>query len=63
MAEKTAPILKTWQQEILGFSPDVIVLVYGYVETIHLFLPRWLERHANSWKAKPRRLGSRSTAR
>jgi hypothetical protein len=58
MAEKTAPILKTWQQEVLGFSPDVIVLVYGYVETMHLFLPRWFERHANSWNAKPRRLGS-----
>ena len=58
MAEKTGPILKTWQQEILGFSPDAIVLVYGYVETIHRFLPRWLERHANSWRAKPRRLGS-----
>jgi hypothetical protein len=58
MAEKTAPILKTWEQEVLGFSPDVIVLVYGYVETIHRFLPRWLERHANSWQAKPRRLGS-----
>jgi hypothetical protein len=54
MAEKTSPILATWQREILGYSPDVIVLVYGYVETIHLFLPRWFERHANSWKAKPR---------
>ncbi len=56
MAELTSPILKTWQQEILGYSPDVIVLVYGYVETMHLLLPRWLERHANSWKAKPRLL-------
>jgi hypothetical protein len=58
MAEKTGPILKTWQDEVIGFSPDVIVLVYGYVETIHRFLPRWLERHANSWRAKPRRLRS-----
>ena len=54
MAETTSPILKTWQPEILGYSPDVIVLLYGYVETIHGFLPRWFERHANSWKAKPR---------
>jgi hypothetical protein len=58
MAELTSPILKTWQQESLGYSPDVIVLLYGYVETIHLFLPRWLERHANSWRARPRRPGS-----
>src|SRR3546814_4792174 len=40
--------------EILGYSPDVIVLVYGHYETIHLVLPHWLERHANSLKARPR---------
>ena len=56
MAEKTGPILKSWEHEVLGFSPDVIVLVYGYVETIHRFLPQWLERHANSWRARPRRI-------
>ena len=53
-SEQTSKILSTWQREILGYSPDVIVLVYGHFETIHLFLPRWLERHANSLKAKPR---------
>lgn len=53
-SEKTSTILGTWQREILGYSPDVIVLLYGHYETIHLFLPRWLERHANSLKAKPR---------
>lgn len=47
-------ILQTWQREVLGFSPDVIVLSYGYLETIHLFLPRWLERHVHSLKARPR---------
>jgi len=56
MSGKTSWILKTWQQEVLGFSPDVIVLVYGHYEAVHLFLPRWLERHANSLKARPRRL-------
>lgn len=55
-SERTSTILGTWQREVLGFSPDVIVLVYGHYETIHLFLPRWLERHANSLRAKPRRL-------
>jgi hypothetical protein len=54
MAEVTSPILRTWQQEVLGYSPDVIILLYGYVETIHGFLPRWFERHANSWRSKPR---------
>lgn len=57
-SEQTSRILRTWQQEVLGFSPDVIVLVYGHFETIHLFLPRWLERHANSLTARPRRLAS-----
>jgi hypothetical protein len=55
-SEQTRRILSTWQAEILGYSPDVVVLVYGHYETIHLFLPRWLERHANSLKARPRRI-------
>ena len=53
-SEKTSRLLSTWQQEVLGWSPDVIVLVYGHFETIHLFLPRWLERHANSLRALDR---------
>lgn len=55
-SERTSGILRTWPREILGFSPDVIVLVYGHYETIHLFLPRWLERHANSLRTRPRRM-------
>jgi hypothetical protein len=58
MSEKTSNILRTWQDEVLGFSPDVIVLVYGHYETLHLILPRWLERHANSLRERPRRLES-----
>lgn len=57
-SQKADTILRTWQREILGFSPDVIVLGFGHFETVHLFLPRWLERHANSLKAKPRRLSA-----
>src|SRR3546814_15684162 len=34
-SEKTSTILGTWQREILGYSPEVIVLVYGHYETIH----------------------------
>ena len=55
-SERTSKILSTWQNETLAFSPDVIVLVYGHYETIHLFLPRWVERHAHSLRGKPRRL-------
>lgn len=57
-SERTSTTLLRWEQEVLGFSPDVIVLVYGHYETIHLFLPRWLERHANSLKVRPRRLNA-----
>lgn len=55
-SEKVTTALRTWQRDILGFSPDVIVLMYGHLETIHLFIPRWLERHAHSEKARPGRL-------
>ena len=55
-SELTSTTLLRWEQEVLGFSPDVVVLVYGHYETIHLFLPRWLERHANSLRTRPRRL-------
>lgn len=55
-SEKTSSILRTWQEEVVSWSPDVIVLVYGHYETIHFFLPRWLERHANSLCARPRLL-------
>ena len=55
-SERASKLLNTWQQEVLGFSPDVIVLgAYGHFEAVHLFLPRWLERHANSEMARPRR--------
>lgn len=55
-SEKTSTTLLRWEDEFLGFSPDVVVLVYGHYETVHLFLPRWLERHANSLKTRPRPL-------
>jgi hypothetical protein len=57
-SERTSRILLTWQEEVLGFAPDVVVLVYGHYETIHLFLPRWLERHANTLRARPRLLAN-----
>jgi hypothetical protein len=48
--------LRRWEREIIGWSPDVIILTYGQYEAVHLFLPRWLERHANSLKARPGRI-------
>ena len=55
-SERTKSTLLHWEREILGFSPDVIVLVYGHYECVHLFLPWWLERHANSVSGLPRPL-------
>lgn len=53
-SERTNATLLHWQEEMIGFSPDVVILVYGHYETIHLFLPWWLERHANSLKKRSR---------
>ncbi len=55
-SELASDLLKSWQAEVLGYSPDVIILDYGGYESVHLFLPRWLEVHANSQKARPRPL-------
>jgi hypothetical protein len=55
-SELASKTLLDWEREFLGFSPDVVILVYGHFETIHLFLPRWLERHANSLRTRSRPL-------
>lgn len=52
-SQPTAHIFRTWEEQVKAWSPDVIVLNAGYYEPVHLFLPRWLERHANSLKARP----------
>jgi hypothetical protein len=54
-SERTKTTLRNWEREIIGWSPDVVILVYGHYETIHLILPWWLERHANSLRARPGR--------
>jgi hypothetical protein len=53
-SERTKTAVRRWEHEVIGFSPDVVVLVYGHYETVHLFLPWWLERHANSRVSPPR---------
>jgi hypothetical protein len=49
----TKASFKTWPEEVLAWSPDILVLDYGRMETVHLFLPRWLERYANSLAVRP----------
>jgi lysophospholipase L1-like esterase len=52
-SERVKTALKRWQREVFNFSPDVVVLNYGHFESIHLFLPQPLERHANSLQSRP----------
>ncbi len=52
-SQNTRIAFKTWEQETFAWSPDVVVLTYGYMEMIHLVLPRWLERHAHSMADRP----------
>lgn len=52
-SQPTAHLFRTWEEQVKAWSPDVIVLNAGYYEPVHLFLPRWLERHANSLAARP----------
>ena len=48
VAERARQALRTWHRHVVPWSPDVVVLHYGHADSIHLFLPRWLERHANT---------------
>lgn len=57
-SQRTKTALKNWEGEIFSWSPDVVVLNYGHFETVHLFLPQRLERHANSLAARPGRIRS-----
>lgn len=47
--DATANLVRRWEEDVVGFSPDVVVLMAGHYETIHLLWPNWLERHANSF--------------
>jgi lysophospholipase L1-like esterase len=55
-SERAKTTLRSWQREILAWSPDVVILLYGQYEAIHLIAPWWLERHANSLRRRPGRI-------
>jgi hypothetical protein len=55
--------LRTWERDVLGWSPDVVILHHGHYESIHYFLPRWLERYANSKRWRPGPLRDRYRAK
>lgn len=53
IAERVSSAVRDWEAEVSTWSPDVVLLHYGYAEAIHLFLPRFVERHANSQQWRP----------
>ena len=55
-AERLTRGFRTYQRDVVPWSPDVVILHYGHADAIHLFLPRWLERHVNSTGKRPGRL-------
>ena len=52
-SEQVKTGIKNWERQVFPWSPDVVVLHYGLYETVHLFLPQPLERHANSLRGRP----------
>jgi hypothetical protein len=55
-AELTKEAYPHWPVEVLAWSPDVVVMDYGRMETVHLFIPKWLERYVNKLDARPQPL-------
>jgi hypothetical protein len=51
--EMAKEMFPRWLDEVLAWSPDVVILDYGAMECVHLFLPRFLERYANSVTGRP----------
>jgi lysophospholipase L1-like esterase len=51
----TKSFFEPFERDVVQWSPDVIVVVAGHYESIHLFLPRWFERHANRLNYRPGR--------
>jgi hypothetical protein len=48
-AEQITEAMCRWGDEIEGWSPDVVVLNYGVIESLPKILPRPLHRHVHSW--------------
>ncbi len=45
-------LFKTWEDDIVRFSPDVVILAPHW-ESLHTILPGWLERGANTVNRRP----------
>lgn len=47
LASPTHEFIKTYEQDVVQWSPDVVIIVAGHYEVLHLFLPRGYERYSN----------------
>ncbi|MDQ6523319.1 SGNH/GDSL hydrolase family protein [Nocardioides sp. LHD-245] len=54
----TSTVVRTWERDVVGFSPDVVIYMVGHYETLHLLWPNRIERHANAFTWLPRRLST-----
>ncbi len=52
----TRDLFKTWDEDIVAWSPDIVILAVGHYETLHIINPRWLERGANTVNRRSGRL-------
>jgi hypothetical protein len=55
-AVRASSILRDWEEEATSVAPDVVVLHYGHMETIHLLIPKLFERHARAGRERPGRV-------
>jgi hypothetical protein len=53
LAARNHYMFRTWERDVVRWSPDVVIIVAGHAEAVHLFLPRWFERHANRFDHRP----------
>lgn len=53
LGSPTKDFFARWEEDVLQWSPDAIVVMAGHYETIHLFLPHWFERHVNRPNRRP----------
>ena len=47
LASPTREFIKSYEPDVVQWSPDVVIIVAGHYEVLHLYLPRRYERYSN----------------
>lgn len=58
LATSTKAFIKTYEQDVVQWSPDVVIIMAGHYEVLHLFLPRRYERYSNRPNVRGGRLAT-----